>query len=47
MTCETLRCFEDWEEMDKSRSEQAPGCEFHPRDESDKIDCGFFGAMKR
>ena len=27
----------------KSRSEQAPGSEFHPRDESDKIDCGFLG----
>ena len=26
-----------------SRSEQAPGSEFHPRDESDKIDCGFLG----
>ena len=24
-----------------SRSEQAPGSEFHPRDESEKIDCGF------
>ena len=29
--------------MFKSRSEQAPGSEFHPRDESDKIDCGFLG----
>ena len=27
----------------KSRSEQAPGSEFHPRDESDKIYCGFMG----
>ena len=27
----------------KSRSEQAPGSEFHPRDESEKNDCGFLG----
>ena len=27
----------------KSRSEQAPGSGFHPRDESTKIDCGFLG----
>ena len=27
----------------KSRSEQAPGSEFHPRDEREKIDCGFLG----
>ena len=25
------------------RSEQAPGSEFHHRDKSDKIDCGFLG----
>ena len=31
-----LLCF-------RSRSEQAPGSEFHPRDESEKIDCGFLG----
>ena len=24
-----------------SRPEQAPGSEFYPRDESEKIDCGF------
>ena len=24
-----------------SRSEQAPGSEFHPRDDSDKVDCDF------
>ena len=29
--------------MDKSRSEQAPGSEFHPRDESEKNDFGFLG----
>ena len=27
----------------KSRSEQAPGSEFHPRDKSEKNDCGFLG----
>ena len=27
----------------RSRSEQAPGSEFHPGDESDKIDCCFLG----
>ena len=27
----------------RSRSEQAPGSEFHPRDESEKNDCGFLG----
>ena len=27
----------------KSRSEQAPGSVFHPRDENTKIDCGFLG----
>ena len=27
----------------RSRLQQAPGSEFHPRDESDKIDCGFLG----
>ena len=26
-----------------SRSEQAPGSEFHPRGESEKNDCGFLG----
>ena len=26
-----------------SRSEQAPGSVFHPRDENTKIDCGFLG----
>ena len=26
-----------------SRSEQAPGSEFHPRDESEKNYCGFLG----
>ena len=30
------------EHCTRSRSEQAPGSEFHPRDKSDKIDCGFF-----
>ena len=29
--------------IDISRSEQAPRSVFHPRDESDKIDCGFLG----
>ena len=29
--------------MTKSRSEQAPGSEFHPRDESEKIACDFLG----
>ena len=36
--------------MLRSRSEQAPGSEFHPRDESDKIYCGFWnlvGAIKK
>ena len=27
----------------RSRSEQAPRSEFHPRDESEKNDCGFLG----
>ena len=27
----------------KSRCEQAPGSEFHSRDKSDKIYCGFLG----
>ena len=27
----------------RSRSEQAPGSEFHPRDESEKNYCGFLG----
>ena len=27
----------------KSRSEQAPGSEFHPRGESEQIYCGFLG----
>ena len=27
----------------RSRSEQAPGSVFHPRDENTKIDCGFLG----
>ena len=27
--------------QDISRSEQAPGSVFHPRDENTKIDCGF------
>ena len=31
------------EEYDRSRSEQAPGSEFHTRDKSDQIECGFFG----
>ena len=26
-----------------SRSEQAPGSAFHPRDENNQIDCGFLG----
>ena len=30
--------------MFRSRSEQAPGSEFHPRDESEKNDCGFLGS---
>ena len=30
-------------QLPKSRSEQAPGSEFHPRGESDNIDCGFLG----
>ena len=29
--------------MKRSRSEQAPGSEFFPRDKSDKIDYGFLG----
>jgi hypothetical protein len=29
--------------ISRSKSEQAPGSEFHPRDESEKIDCGFLG----
>ena len=29
--------------MHRSRSEQAPGSEFHPRDESEKNVCGFLG----
>ena len=29
--------------MPTSRSEQAPGREFHPRDKSENIDCGFLG----
>ena len=34
----------------KSRSEQAPGSEFHPRDKSEKNYCAFWdllGAIKR
>ena len=27
----------------RSRSEQAPGNVFHPRDKNNKIDCGFLG----
>ena len=27
----------------RSRSEQAPGSVFHPRDDSGKIDCDFLG----
>ena len=27
----------------RSRSEQAPGSVFHPRDESEKINCDFLG----
>ena len=29
--------------MVKSRSEQAPESEFHPREKSEKKDCGFLG----
>ena len=32
-----------WLTFPKSRSEQAPGCGFHPRDKSDTINCGFLG----
>ena len=31
----------------RSRSEPAPGSEFHPRDESDKVDCGCVGPSWR
>ena len=37
-------------EMYRSRLKKAPGSGFHPRDESDKIECGFmgsYGAIKR
>ena len=30
----------------RSRSEQAPRSEFHPRDESEKKDCGFLGPSR-
>ena len=36
--------------LSTSRSEQAPGSEFQPRDESEQNDCGFWdllGARKR
>ena len=29
--------------LPRSRSEQAPGSEFHPRDESEKVDFDFLG----
>ena len=29
--------------MRKSRSKEAPGSVFHPRDENGKIDCDFLG----
>ena len=34
---------DDNREFPRSRSEQAPGSGFHPRDESDKVDCEFLG----
>ena len=46
-----LRAFVTWGSKGTftSRSEQAPGSGFHPRDKSFKIDCGFWdlvGAIK-
>ena len=37
------KCLLPFLYMNTSRSEQAPGSEFHPCDESGKIDCGCLG----
>ena len=43
--CLLLReiCKKKTTKYSRSRSELAPGSEFHPRDKSDKIDFGFLG----
>ena len=41
--CQCSHCCTVYSVLCTSRSEQAPGSEFHPRDKSERIDCGFLG----
>ena len=43
LPCTETRIAQPPKQVYRSRSEQAPGSEFHPRDESENIYCGFLG----